>query len=193
MGVAVSGWPLARAVSLTGQLGVVSGTALELVCARRLQLGDPGGHVHRALTRFPVPGVADRILSAYYVPGGKPTGAPFRPVPRFTLRPARALQELTVAANFVEVWLAKQGHGGQVGINYLRKIELPLPFACYGAMLAGVDHVLVGAGSPAELPGLLDRLARHEPVTLTVRVQGATSADGDFAIPPYVVITHYRS
>jgi hypothetical protein len=63
------------------------------------------------------------------------------------------LQELTVAANFVEVFLAKEGHGGQVGINYLRKIELPLPFACYGAMLAGVDHVLVGAGSPAELPG----------------------------------------
>src|SRR5690349_3547232 len=182
MGVAVSAWPLARAVSLTGQLGVVSGTALELVCARRLQLGDPGGHVRRALAHFPVPGVAERILKAYFVPGGKAAGAPFRPVPRFTLRPARALQELTVAANFVEVFLAKQGHGGLVGINYLRKIELPLPFACYGAMLAGVDHVLVGAGSPAELPGLLDRLARHEPVTLTVRVQGATSADGDFAV-----------
>ena len=74
---------------------------------------------------------------------------PFRPVPRFTLHPARALQELTVAANFVEVWLAREGHPGLVGINYLRKIELPLPFACYGAMLAGVDHVLVGAGSPA--------------------------------------------
>jgi NAD(P)H-dependent flavin oxidoreductase YrpB (nitropropane dioxygenase family) len=182
MGVAVSGWPLARAVSVTGQLGVVSGTALELVCARRLQLGDPGGDVRRALARFPVPGVADRILGAYYLPGGKAPDAPFRPVPRFTLRPARALQELTVAANFVEVFLAKEGHDGQVGINYLRKIELPLPFACYGAMLAGVDHVLVGAGSPAELPGLLDRLARHEPVALTVRVQGATSADGDFAV-----------
>jgi NAD(P)H-dependent flavin oxidoreductase YrpB (nitropropane dioxygenase family) len=49
-------------------------------------------------------------------------------------------------------------------------------------MLAGVDHVLVGAGSPAELPGLLDGLSRHEPVALSVRVQGATSADGDFAI-----------
>src|SRR5450759_2429520 len=37
MGVAVSGWPLARAVASSGQLGVVSGTALEAVCARRLQ------------------------------------------------------------------------------------------------------------------------------------------------------------
>jgi NAD(P)H-dependent flavin oxidoreductase YrpB (nitropropane dioxygenase family) len=182
MGVAVSGWPLARAVALTGQLGVVSGTALEVVLARRLQRGDAGGHVRRALAHFPVAGVADRILGAYYLPGGKPAGAPFRPVPRFTLRPVRALRELTVVANFVEVFLAKEGHGGQVGVNYLRKIELPLPFACYGAMLAGVDHVLVGAGNPADLPGLLDRLARHEPVTLPVRVQGATCADGDFAV-----------
>jgi NAD(P)H-dependent flavin oxidoreductase YrpB (nitropropane dioxygenase family) len=182
MGVAISGWPLARAVSVTGQLGVVSGTALELVCARRLQLGDPGGHVRRALAHFPVPGVAARILRAYYLPGGKAAAAPFRPVPRFTLRPAQALQELTVAANFVEVFLAKEGHAGPVGVNYLRKIELPLPYACYGAMLAGVDHILVGAGSPADLPGLLDRLARHSAVALSVRVQGATSADGDFAI-----------
>src|SRR5437762_13620471 len=100
MGVAVSGWPLARAVALSGRLGVVSGTALEVVCARRLQLGDAGGHVRRALAHFPVPGVADRVLAAYYLPGGKPAEAPFRPVPRFTLRPGRSLQELTVAANF---------------------------------------------------------------------------------------------
>ena len=182
MGVAVSGWPLARAVSLAGQLGVVSGTALEVVCARRLQLGDPGGHVRRALAHFPIPGVADRILSAYFLPGGKAAGTPFRPIPRFTLRPSRQLQELTVAANFAEVFLAKEGHAGVVGINYLRKIELPTPSACYGALLAGVDHVLVGAGSPAELPAMLDRLVKHEPVALSVRVQGATSADGDFAI-----------
>lgn len=182
MGVAVSAWPLARAVSLTGQLGVVSGTALEIVCARRLQLGDPGGHVRRALAAFPVPAIADRILAAYFRPAGKATQAPFRPVPRFTLRPGRPLQELTVAANFVEVFLAKEGHDGVVGINYLRKIELPIPFACYGAMLAGVDYVLVGAGSPAAVPGLLDGLARHEPVSLDVRVQGSTSADGDFAV-----------
>jgi NAD(P)H-dependent flavin oxidoreductase YrpB (nitropropane dioxygenase family) len=182
MGVAVSGWPLARAVALTGQLGVVSGTALEVVCARRLQLGDPGGDIRRALAHFPVSGVAERILAAYHVPGGKAPDAPFRPVPRFTLRPARALQELTVVANFVEVFLAKEGHSGQIGINYLHKIDLPIPFAMYGAVLAGVDYVLVGAGSPADVPALLDRLARHEPVGLTVRVQGATSADGDFAV-----------
>lgn len=182
MGVAISGWPLANAVARTGQLGVVSGTALEVVCARRLQQGDPGGHVRRALAHFPLAGVAERILRTYYIAGGKAPGAAYRPVLRFTLQPARALQELTVAANFVEVFLAKEGHDGPVGVNFLRKIELPIPFACYGAMLAGVDHVLVGAGNPADLPVLLDRLARHQPVALPVRVQATTSADGDFAI-----------
>ena len=182
MGVAISGWPLARAVARTGQLGVVSGTALEVVCARRLQEGDPGGHMRRALAQFPLAGVAEWILRTYYVAGGKAPQAAYRPVLRFTLQPARALQELTVAANFVEVFLAKEGHDGPVGINYLRKVEMPIPFACYGAMLAGVDHVLVGAGNPADLPVLLDGLSRHEPVALPVRVQGATSADGDFAV-----------
>ncbi len=58
MGVAVSDWRLARAVSEAGHLGVVSGTALDAVMARRLQLGDPGGHIRRALAAFPVPEAA---------------------------------------------------------------------------------------------------------------------------------------
>ena len=49
MGVAVSSWQLASTVARTGQLGVVSGTALDIVLARRLQDGDPGGHARRAL------------------------------------------------------------------------------------------------------------------------------------------------
>ncbi|SPL98861.1 Enoyl-[acyl-carrier-protein] reductase [FMN] [[Actinomadura] parvosata subsp. kistnae] len=179
MGVAVSDWRLARAVSRLGQLGVVSGTAIDLVCARRLQLGDPGGHVRRALARFPIPEMARQVIRTFYIPGGKPPGIPFRPVPRYSLRPGRALVALTVVANFAEVYLAKEGHDGRVGVNYLRKIELPIPFACYGALLAGADHILMGAGNPAELPALLDRLAGHRPVALPVRVQGAASADGD--------------
>ena len=39
MGVGVSNWRLAKAVSRLGQLGVVSGTALDIVMARRLQEG----------------------------------------------------------------------------------------------------------------------------------------------------------
>ena len=182
MGVAISSWPLARAVAREGALGVVSGTALDVVYARRLQDGDPGGHIRWALARFPVPRIADRVLAAYYIEGGKPAQAPYRNVPMFTLQPPPALQELTVVANFCEVLLAKRGHDGPVGINYLRKIELPLPFGCLGAMLAGVDYVLVGAGNPAEIPALLRGLARHDDVTLTVRAQGATSTDTDLTV-----------
>lgn len=182
MGVGISGWRLANAVARTGELGVVSGTALEVLCARRLQDGDPGGHVRRALAHLPLPGVAERILSTYFVHGGKGRDQPYRPVPVFGLQPPRALQELALAANFVEVFLAKEGHFGPVGVNYLRKIELPIPFACLGAILAGVDYVLVGAGNPSEIPRLLDDLAQHADGGITAKVQGASSADGDAVV-----------
>ena len=45
MGVAVSNWRLANAVSRAGQLGVISGTGMDTVLVRRLQDGDPGGHM----------------------------------------------------------------------------------------------------------------------------------------------------
>ncbi|MDJ0923968.1 MAG: nitronate monooxygenase [Acidimicrobiia bacterium] len=179
MGVAVSGWPLANAVARRGELGVVSGTALEVVMARRLQVGDPGGHIRRALDSFPFRDAAGRIVNDYYVPGGKDERKPFKNVRSFTVSPDPALQQLAVAANFVEVFLAKEGHDGPVGINYLRKIEMPIPFSIYGAMLADVDYVIVGAGNPKDIPDLVARLARHEPVGLPLRIQGLTSADGD--------------
>ena len=182
MGVAVSSWPLARAVSQAGQLGVVSGTAIDVVVARRLQDGDPGAHLRRALDAFPVPAMARRVLDTYFRPEGRAAGERYRTVPMFTLAPPLALQELTVVANFCEVFLAKEGHDGLVGINFLRKIELPIPFGCLGAMLAGVDYVLVGAGSPADLPELLRRLSLRQGVALPVHPQGTTSAHGTFAI-----------
>ena len=177
MGVGVSGWPLARAVAQAGQLGVVSGVALDAVLARRLQLGDPGGHLREALARFPEQDIAARILARYYVPGGIAPGTPFRPVPRLSLRPNRWRDALTAAANFAHVWLARQGHDGQVGINYLEKIQLATPAAVYGAMLAGVDYVLMGAGIPSEIPALLDTLAAGGPAELPVDVAGAATGE----------------
>ncbi len=76
MGVGVSGWPLARAVAQLGQLGVVSGTGLAVVLARRLQDGDVGGHLRRAMAQFPVSGVADRVRDRYAAPAGRTAGAP---------------------------------------------------------------------------------------------------------------------
>jgi NAD(P)H-dependent flavin oxidoreductase YrpB (nitropropane dioxygenase family) len=174
MGVAVSSWPLARAVAATGQLGVVSGTALDVVLARRLQDGDPGGHARTAMAAFPVPDVATRVLHRYFRAGGRQPGTPYAPVPRLRLRQGQHAQELAAVASFAEVWLAKQRHHGPVGVNLLEKVQMATPAAVYGAMLADVDVVLVGAGIPRELPRLLDALARHEPVSLPVDVIGAS-------------------
>jgi NAD(P)H-dependent flavin oxidoreductase YrpB (nitropropane dioxygenase family) len=177
MGVAVSNWRLARAVSLLGELGVVSGSLLAVILVRRLQMGDPGGDVRRALGRFPIPEVADRVLAAYHVPGGKEAGIAFAATPMPTLRPGPALTELTVAANFVEVFLAKEGHPGRVGINLLEKAQLATLPSLYGAMLADVDYVLMGAGIPRAIPGALDRFAVGAAAELKVDVAGGPGAE----------------
>lgn len=177
MGAAVSAWQLARAVSLTGQLGVVSGTAIDIVLARRLQLGDPGGHMRRGLEAFPYSDMADRILDRYFIPDGKPDHTPFTPIQVLPVQPTREQLELVVAANFVEVFLAKDGHDGLVGVNYLEKIQTPTLPSLFGAMLAGVDYVLMGAGIPRLIPGILDRLANGETVELPLYVEGAGRED----------------
>lgn len=173
MGVGVSGWRLGRAVALAGQLGVVSGLGLDILLARRLQLGDPDGDLRRALARFPFPAVAEEILDRYFVDGGIDPETPFRAMPRLSLRPSRHSSELAIAANFVEVFLAKEGHGGLVGVNYLEKTQMATPSAVYGAMLAGVDYVLMGAGVPTEIPDLLDAFAAGRRGEVTITIQGA--------------------
>ena len=182
--MAVSSWRLASAVARSGQLGVVSGTALDVVLARRLQDGDPGGAMRRALAAFPVPEVAQRALDTYFLPNGRPAGEPYAPVPRLALRQSRQVQELAVLGNFAEVWLAKEGHGGRVGINFLEKIQMATPTAAYGAMLAGVDVVLMGAGIPRDIPHLLDTLANHSPVHLPIEVEGAQSGTHTVDLDP---------
>lgn len=180
MGVAVSGWPLARAVSQMGQLGVVSGTALAVVLARLLQLGDPNGKLRHAIAEFPLPSAAHRVLTTYFVPGGKDPRTSFKPTPMPTLRPGRDFLDLTMVANFVEVFLAKEGHRGLVGINYLEKIQLPTLPSIYGAMLAGVDYILMGAGIPRAIPGVLDLLAEGRAATLHIDVVGALPTEKHF-------------
>lgn len=174
MGVAVSGWRLAREVSRAGHLGVVSGTAMDAVLARRLQDGDPGGHYRRALAHFPSPAMAERVLARYFVEGGRDAATPYTPVPKLTLSTSRAGQELVVVGNFAEVWLAREGHEGVVGINFLEKIQMATPTAALGAMLAGVDYVLMGAGIPREVPQLLRALAAGKVGRVPVDVAGGT-------------------
>lgn len=168
--MAVSNWRLARAVSSYGQLGVVSATGIDTVLVRRLQDGDAGGVMRRAMAAFPLPEVAKAALERYFLPDGRAAGKPYRRAPMYGAGDNREQNGLGMLASFVEVFLAKEGHRGKVGVNLLTKVQLPNLPSLYGAMLAGVDYVLMGAGIPREIPEALDRLSRHEPAALRMEI-----------------------
>jgi nitronate monooxygenase len=172
MGIGVSNWELARAVSLRGHLGVVSGTCIDSLFVRRLQDGDPGGHLRRAMEAFPLPEVSRAALEAYFIPGGKAPDASYRLLAMWRQKVNEVREQITMLASFVEVFLAKEGHDGAVGVNLLTKVQMPNLATLYGAMLAGVDCVLMGAGIPREIPGVLDGLAEHRPVKMRLDVEG---------------------
>lgn len=180
MGVAVSNWKLANAVSARGQLGVVSGTALDTVFVRRLQDGDVGGHMRRAMQRFPIPFVAQTTLLRYFLPEGRRDGQPYKLIPVYKQRVSTARHQLAMLANFVEVYLAKEGHGNPVGVNFLTKVQMPNLASLYGAMLAGVDYVLMGAGIPREIPGALDALATHSPASMRFDIDGLPAGETEY-------------
>jgi NAD(P)H-dependent flavin oxidoreductase YrpB (nitropropane dioxygenase family) len=139
-------------------------------------------------------GTVWEIFDKYYIDGGRAPGTPYKQVPvcRLTrienFKPGpdsfwelpREMQVLVLSANFAEVWLAKEGHDKPVGINFLRKVERPLPWALYGAILAGAAYVLVGAGSPDELPAMIERLSRHEPAPMSLKIYGVRSDSGSY-------------
>ncbi|HUZ49118.1 MAG TPA: nitronate monooxygenase [Candidatus Dormibacteraeota bacterium] len=177
MGVGVSSWRLAGAVSGLGQLGVVSGAALDQIFARRLQDGDPGGHMRRGVERFPFQRMVERVWKTYYNPGGRAPNQPYKTLPMWVKQNRPAMQMLCMIANFVEVFLAREGHGNPVGINYLEKSQLPHLPSLYGAMLAGVGYVLMGAGIPIKIPDAIDRFIDHEPATYPLTVIGAQEGD----------------
>ena len=197
MGVYVSNWRLAKAVAQGNPgvtAGTISGTGLDVVYVRLLQLGDPGGHVTRALTAFDSKfgcSIGQKIINRYFIEGGKAPGSKFKFSPMQVVHtgnegdsiPAVSLPdvpislninpetiELVIATAFAEVWLAKEGHQGNIFINLMKKVELPLIFAMYGAMLAGVDAIVVGAGNPDGLAAVCSQLANHNSVTFDLPV-----------------------
>ncbi len=181
MGVAISDWRLAKAVSHLGQLGVVSGTGISRVFASRLMDGDLSGNMRRALSNFALPEVVQAMIDRYYTPGGKSPETPYKTPVSYSLKPPTFLDQVTAIANYVEVFLAKEGHSGIVGINLLEKVQMPTLASLYGAMLAGVDVVLMGAGIPTQIAGILDKLSNHEAVSYRVDVHGAEK-DDDYRI-----------
>ena len=184
MGIAVSDWKLANAVSRTGQLGVVSGTAIDGVLVRRLQRGDPGGHVRRALAAFPVPAIAERVLEKYFVDGGIAQDQPFKRGPMPRERQSALGEDLLVLSNFVEVHLAREGHSNPVGINFLEKIQVPTLASIFGAILAGVDYILMGAGIPRAIPRVMDELSAGLTSKLRFELKGGTGEPAEVEFDP---------
>lgn len=175
MGIGVSSWAMAKAVSQTGQLGVVSGTAIDSVLSRRLQDGDSDGSVRRALLQFPDHDFATEILRRYFIEGGKKKDVPYLLIPKLSLHPTDFSTKFLVLANFAEVWLAKENHTGLIGINFLEKLQLSTPASVYGAILAGVDYILMGAGIPSEIPRVIRELSNHEKTTISIAVENAST------------------
>jgi nitronate monooxygenase len=174
MGVAVSNWQLARAVSRKGQMGVVSGTALDTVLIRRLQDGDLDGSMRRAIAAFPCQKIGQAVLDRWYSGRARAVDEPYalKPLPNIAM--ARPEMELLILAGFVEIFLAKEGHSGWVGINLLEKIQMPILPTLLGAMLARVDAVFVGGGIPMAIPAILNAFACFKPAEFKVHVQGAS-------------------
>jgi len=170
MGAGVSNWELANSVARHGQLGVVSGTALDSVLVRRLQAGDIGGHMRRALSAFPWQEKVQPIIDKFFIEGGKDAAKAFKNIAPPVVKMSNAAVELLIVSNFVEIFLAKEGHDGPVGINYLQKIQLPNLPSIFGAMLAGVNYILMGAGIPLGIPGVLDDLSEWKETEMKIHV-----------------------
>ncbi len=136
--------------------------------------------MRRALAAFPFQDTARRIIDKYFLPRGR-EGRDYRKQPLFSIRNNKGLNELTVAANFAEAYLAKEGHDQAVGVNYLSKVQLPTLSSLYGALLAGIDYIIMGAGIPLEIPGILRKLCAGEKTTLKLDVENAGKEDSFFS------------
>ncbi|MFB6247902.1 MAG: nitronate monooxygenase [Salinibacter sp.] len=178
MGIGVSSWRLARRVARRGEIGIVSGTGIDSVVVRELQDGDPCGR-RRVLADYPDAEAAEHLVDRYYRPDGRADGAPYDLLPMHRFRPTEASQRLLAAAAYTEVRLATEGHEGLVGLNLLAKLKRYTLPCIYGAMLAGVDLVSIGAGIPMEEARQLPALAAGEAATLRLDVDTDQADDPD--------------
>lgn len=180
MGVGVSSWQLAKHVSKRGQLGVVSGTAVAVTFARRLQEVATRLKFSNILKDFPFPKIAARIL-AKYAKDVDTEGIRYQGVSMPTITPSKELSELMVVATYAEIKLAKEGHDGIIGVNFLEKLQVATLPSLYGALLADVDYVIMGAGIPIRIPGLLTDLSQNKAVGMPVNVANSTTSEPTLA------------
>jgi NAD(P)H-dependent flavin oxidoreductase YrpB (nitropropane dioxygenase family) len=165
MGVYVSRHQLANAIAKLGGIGVVSGTGIAEVITRQLQDGDPEivSEIKEGFAAFPKQEIAKAVLEKFL--DKKFPGGGYYTLPMWGSKNQEWLEKITIISAFTEVWLAKKGlgsEGGMIGINLMHKITAPLPSLMYGAMLAEVDLVFVGAGIPTDIPEAIGNLSRSE-------------------------------
>jgi nitronate monooxygenase len=60
----------------------------------------------------------------------------------------------------------------------MEKLQSSHLTSIYGAILAGVDYILMGAGIPMKIPAVLDHFSRNEPATYPLHVAGSDADDG---------------
>lgn len=184
MGIGVSGYKLVRAVNLSDDegrvAGIFSGVAYREVFVRTLQLGDQGGDLRRAMKHFPGSRyIVRRTLKRYFRATGKRTLQKFLPTVSYEDQPALC-QELDVISTFCGIWLSRNvGYGRKmpVGLNLLEKAQVSIPSQIFGAILAGVDFIVMGAGNPSQMPELITRLSSWQPVKYRLHVDGALTTD----------------
>ncbi|MGO8671444.1 MAG: nitronate monooxygenase [Capsulimonadaceae bacterium] len=157
MGVRISGAKLANVTARLGAVGVVSSVGLRHIVGEEVRRGDPEA-IAIAQT-FPLPRYVEDLMA--FAPGGRMHKTP---LPMDCPNPAKAElpRRLSAICAYIEVMRAKQGHRGMVGINVMWKCALTVLPSLYGAMLAGVDALLCGAGVPMDLPDIVARMEHGE-------------------------------
>lgn len=169
MGVHISSAHLANATARLGALGVVSSAGLRHTVLEEVRAGQTD--VIAAAKTFPFPDYVNELLA--FAPGGAKHHQAV-PVDVPDARRAAYPRRLSTIAAYVEVKRAKAGHDGKVGINVMWKCALTVLPSIYGAMLAGVDVLLCGAGVPMELPDMVVKLRRGEDLSYEPLTGGTT-------------------
>jgi len=178
MGISVSTWRLARRVAKRGEVGVVSGTAIDSVIVRELQDGDPDDR-RRVLQTYPDEEIVRHLMDRFYKPEGRHEGESYELLPIHQFNPLVRSQRMLAAATYAEVRMAKQGHDGLIGLNLMAKLKRYSLPCLYGAMLAGVDIAFIGAGIPLEEAKQIPKLAAGKPATLRLDVDTSQVDDPD--------------
>lgn len=176
-------------------LGVVSLTGMPSILVFKLQKGDP--EYLRALEHFPIETMKNRVKAKYVGQKDPNDEMSFEmaPKPQNLISSDREKQreaaELTIVAAYTAVWLAKQGHSGPIGVNVLEKIQLNKLYELLGAMLAGVDYVLAGAGDPSQIPVVLNHFSKGEIAHYKVAIEERNGRMGtfDMSLDPKEYIT----